>query len=63
VQGIVNLHVRRGPDGDVEEAITYHGDPLLAAAAIEAAEHCGYDLIMADGRAVETQTDLEMEFR
>ncbi len=62
VQGAVQLEVRIGREGAVQEIKLVSGDPLLAAAAIAAVRQWQFAPHAVNGRAVEMETRITLRF-
>ncbi len=62
IQGIVKLQATLGRDGKVENLEVLSGDPLLAAAAIEAVRQWQYQTTLLNGDPVEVVTQVDVNF-
>jgi protein TonB len=62
IQGTVFLQALIGKDGNVEHLELISGHPLLAPAAIDAVKQWKYKPFLLDGRAVEVQTEVRVNF-
>jgi TonB family protein len=60
--GIVTLHVVIGTDGDVQEVSQVSGDPTLGKAAAAAVKQWKYKPMTANGKPVEVETDVVVNF-
>jgi len=63
IEGVVKIQQVIGTDGRVRSVKLLSGPPLLASAALEAAQYWRYVPALLNGRAVETEQDVEIEFR
>jgi len=63
IEGVVKIQQVIGTDGSVRRVKLLSGPPLLASAALEAAKYWRYVPALLNGRAVETEQDVEIEFR
>jgi TonB family protein len=62
VQGTVVLMVLISREGDVSEVKLISGDPILAPAAIDAVKQWKYKPYLLDGRPVEVETTVQINF-
>ncbi len=62
IQGIVKLQAILGKDGKVESLEVLSGDPLLAAAALEAVRQWQYQTTLLNGDPVEVMTEVDVNF-
>ncbi len=62
IQGIVVLDATLGKDGKVENLQVASGDPILAAAAIEAVRRWQYETTLLNGDPVEVVTQIQVNF-
>jgi len=62
-QGTVRLHLILAIDGSVSELMFVKGDPLLAKAAAEAVSQWRYQPTLLNGKPVEVDTTVDVEFR
>jgi len=63
IQGAVVLDVHIGPEGGVQEVTVVSGNPLLAQAATDAVKQWRFKPQQVEGRAVEMQTRITLNFR
>jgi periplasmic protein TonB len=63
IEGVVKIHQVIGTDGRVRTASLLSGPPLLVTAALEAARYWRYLPALLNGQPVETEQDVEIEFR
>jgi TonB family protein len=63
VEGTVKIHQVIGADGNVQSERLLSGPPLLAPAAMEAAKYWRYLPALLNGQPVETELDIEIDFR
>jgi TonB family protein len=63
IQGLVKLDVQVGGDGAVRNITVIEGDPVLAEAAVQAVRQWRYRPYSVDGRPVEMQTTITLNFR
>jgi TonB family protein len=63
IEGVVKIQQVIGADGNVRRVRLLSGPPLLASAALEAARYWRYVPALLNGQAVETEQDVEIEFR
>jgi len=63
IEGVVKIHQVIGTDGNVRTASLLSGPPLLVTAALEAARYWRYLPALLNGQPVETEQDVEIEFR
>jgi TonB family protein len=63
LEGAVVLDVQIGADGAVRNITVLQGDPLLAAAAVDAVRQWQYRPYSAKGRAVEMQERITIRFK
>ena len=61
--GAVLLHAVLAVDGSVRELSVLNGDPVLARAAIDAVRQWRYQPTTLNGKAVEVDTTIKIEFR
>lgn len=62
IQGAVRLDIQIGGEGAVHSIEVVEGDPLLAAAAVQAVRQWRYRPYSVDGRAIEMQTRVTIRF-
>ncbi|HXY04579.1 MAG TPA: energy transducer TonB [Terriglobales bacterium] len=62
-QGSVLLHVVLAVDGSVSEITVVNGDSVLAKAAVDAVRQWRYQPTTLDGRPVEVDTTIQVEFK
>jgi TonB family protein len=62
IQGVVKLQATLGKEGHVENLQVISGDPLLAAAAIEAVKQWQYQTTLLNGNPVEVVTEVAVNF-
>jgi len=63
VQGTVILHVNIGETGDVQTADLVSRHPMLAPAAIKAVKQWKYKPYLLNGKPVEFDTNVRVDFR
>ena len=63
LQGAVTLDVQIGTEGAVHTINVVKGEPILAAAAVQAVRQWRYQPYMVNGRAVEMQTRVTINFK
>jgi TonB family protein len=63
IEGVVKIQQVVGTDGIVRSVKLLSGSPLLAPAALEAARYWRYLPALLNGQPVETEQDVEIEFR
>lgn len=63
VQGSVVMHAIIGTDGSVEQLRLISGNPLLVGAAMEAVRMWRYRPFLLDGKPVEGETDITVNFK
>jgi protein TonB len=63
IEGPVALEVRIGPDGAVQDIKVLSGAPLLAEAATDAVKQWRFRPLTVDGRQMEMQTKVTLNFR
>jgi TonB family protein len=63
IEGVVKIHQVIGTDGRVRNVNLLSGPPLLVTAALEAARYWRYLPALLNGQPVETEQDVEIEFR
>ncbi len=63
VQGAVVLDVRIGSSGEVQSASAVSGAAMLTKSAVDAVKQWRFQPRVVDGRAVETQTRVTLQFR
>ena len=59
---MVRLRATIGKDGKVENLQVVSGDPMLAAAAIEAVRQWQYETTLLNGDPVEVVTEINVNF-
>lgn len=62
IQGVVRLQATLGKDGKVENLEVLEGDPILAAAALEAVRQWQYQTTLLNGDPVEVITQVDVNF-
>jgi len=62
IQGLVQLEATLGKDGKVENLQVLSGDPMLAAAALDAVRQWQYQTTLLNGDPVEVVTDIQVSF-
>ena len=62
IQGIVELQVHIAPDGTVDKVRRMSGQPMLASAAIDAVKQWRYDPAKLNGKPVEMETTVRLNF-
>ena len=63
IEGAVKIHQVIGADGSVQSIKLLTGPPLLVPAAMEAAKYWRYLPALLNGQPVETEQDIEINFR
>jgi periplasmic protein TonB len=63
MEGAVKIHLTIGTDGAVRSVKLISGTPLLAVAALDAAQYWRYMPALLNGEPVETEQDIEIDFR
>jgi len=63
IEGVVKIQQVVGADGKVQSVKLLSGSPMLAPAALEAARYWRYLPALLNGQPVETEQDIEIEFR
>jgi TonB family protein len=63
VEGTVRIHQVIGPDGTVRSVKLLNGSILLAPAALEASRYWQYFPALLNGEAVQSEKDIEIDFR
>jgi TonB family protein len=63
IEGAVKIHQMIGADGSVQSVKLLSGPPLLAPAAMDAAKYWRYLPALLNGQPVETEQDVEIDFR
>ena len=62
IQGAVHFRAVIGVDGSIQELSVIDGHPLLAPAAIEAVKKWKYKPYLVDGKPVEVETTITVNF-
>ena len=62
IQGLVTLDVQIGDEGAVHNIAVVEGNPVLAAAAVQAVRQWKYQPYVVNGRPVEMQTRITIRF-
>jgi TonB family protein len=62
IQGVVKLYAVIGKDGTVQNLNVISGEPVLAAAAIDAVKQWVYQPTLLNGNAVEVETEIDVNF-
>ena len=62
IQGLVELQLHITPEGVVDKVERLNGQPVLASAAIEAVKQWHYEPARLNGKPVEMQTTIKMNF-
>jgi len=62
IQGVVRMEVIIDTDGTVQDIKVVSGHPLLVKAAIEAVSGWRYQMTLLNNKAVEVQTEVDLEF-
>jgi TonB family protein len=62
LQGIVKLRATLDKDGNVAKLEVISGDPILAAASLEAVRQWQYETTLLNGEPVEVVTDIDVNF-
>jgi len=62
IQGVVQLRAVIGKDGSVENLELLDGDPMLAAAAMDAVRQWKYETTLLNGNPVEVVTEIRVNF-
>src|SRR6266550_2111611 len=63
LEGSVVLQATVAADGKVQEVTVLRGDPLLARAATDAVRQCQYEPFRADGKPIQKQTEITIDFK
>jgi protein TonB len=63
IQGTVKVRQVIGTNGSVQSVKLLSGPSLLAPAALEAAKYWRYFPALLNGQPVETEVDIEIDFR
>ena len=63
IEGVVKIQQMVGVDGRVSSVKLLSGPPVLAPAALEAARYWRYLPALLNGQPVETEQDIQIEFR
>ena len=63
LEGSVVLQATVAEDGKVDDVTVLHGDPLLARAASDAVRQWQYEPFRADGKPIQKQTEITIEFK
>jgi protein TonB len=63
IEGVVKIQQVIGTDGSVRSVKLLSGQAILASAALEAAKYWRYLPALLNGQAVETEQDVQIEFR
>jgi TonB family protein len=63
IEGAVKIHLLIGADGTVHSMKLLGGSPLLAPAAMDAAKYWQYLPALLNGQPVETEQDIQIDFR
>jgi TonB family protein len=63
IEGVVKIHLIIGADGSVTSVKLLSGPPLLVPAAMDAAKYWRYMPALLNGQPVETEQDIEIDFR
>lgn len=63
LQGAVKIHLTVGTDGAVRNVKLISGSPLLALAALDAAQYWRYMPALLNGQPIESEQDIEIDFR
>lgn len=63
IEGTVKIHQRIGADGSVRSVKLLSGPPPLVSAAMDAAQHWRYLPALLNGQPIETEQDIEIDFR
>lgn len=63
IEGAVRIHQVIGADGSVQSVKLMSGPPLLVPAAMDAAKYWRYLPALLNGQPVETEQDIEINFR
>lgn len=63
IEGVVKIHQVIGADGSVQSMKLLTGPALLVPAAMEAAKYWRYLPALLNGQPVETEQDIEIDFR
>jgi len=62
IQGVVELQLHITPEGTVDKVERLNGQPVLAAAAMDAVKQWRYEPARLNGKPVEMQTTIKMNF-
>lgn len=63
IEGVVFLKAKITRDGDVVDLSVVSGDPLLVQAAIDAVKQWKYRPYLQDGKPVEVETEIKVNFQ
>jgi TonB family protein len=63
LEGSVVLQATVAADGKVQNVTVLRGDPLLARAAVDAVKQWQYDPFRADGKPIQKQTEITIDFK
>ena len=63
LEGSVVLQATVAEDGKVQNVSALRGDPLLARAAVDAVKQWQYDPFREDGKAIQKQTEITIDFK
>jgi len=63
IEGVVFLKAKITTDGDVADLSVISGDPLLVQAAIDAVKQWKYRPYLQDGKPVEVDTEIKVNFQ
>jgi len=63
LEGSVVLQATVAADGKVQEVTVLRGDPLLARAATDAVRQWQYEPFRADGKPIQKQTEITIDFK
>ena len=62
IQGVVTLNATISQEGDITDLIITSGEPSLAGAAAKAVRKWKYKPYLLDGKAVEVETSIQVNF-
>jgi len=63
LEGSVVLQATVAEDGKVQNVSALRGDPLLARAAVDAVKQWQYDPFREDGKPIQKQTEITIDFK
>ena len=62
IQGVVQMEIHISPEGKVDKIEHVNGPPLLVAAAVEAVKQWRYEPAKINGKPIDMQTTIKMNF-